>query len=376
MIYFDHNATTALDSEVLEAMLPYLTNFYGNPSSLHRHGRAVRTAVETAREQVAQLVGVSASQIIFTSGGTEANNLALKGVIDSLGGTSRLLIGATEHPSVTAMGYALKNAGHSLGILPVDNLGLVATNDLENELARNSTTLMSLMHANNETGVIENIAELAGIAKSHGVITHTDAVQSAGKAFLDFNSMNVDLMTISAHKIYGPKGIAALILNPQLNLEPLQKGGAQEDALRPGTENVAGIIGFGKAAAMAYGDLQPRIDHTAKLQTVLEESLNEIKGLNTIASKAARLSNTTGITLKQTDGEMLLMQLDQKSIAISSGSTCSSASKAPSPVLKAMGLSDTDALSAVRISFGKGNTLEEVGQFVTALKEIQFQNNL
>ena len=213
MIYFDHNATTALDADVLEAMLPYLTSFYGNPSSLHRHGRAVRSAVETARAQVAQLVGVSASHVIFTSGGTEANNLALKGIVDGLGGQSRILVGATEHPSVTKMGRELEKAGHRLSILPVDDLGLVSAEYLESDLTNNPTALMSLMHANNETGVIENITELAGIAKSHGVITHTDAVQSAGKIPLDFNVMNVDLMTLSAHKIYGPKGIGALIIN-------------------------------------------------------------------------------------------------------------------------------------------------------------------
>jgi len=370
MIYLDNNATTPIDSRVFEAMTPFLTKLYGNPSSLHRHGRFVRTAIDQAREQVAKLAGTTASQVFFSSGGTEANNLAISGVMRSSMPPQRLLVGATEHPSVLK---AAENIDYS-ELISVDSNGQVSAHYLEKLLSNSKPTMVSLMLANNETGVEQDIKVLCDVAKQHKAIFHTDAVQAAGKIRLNFDDMQLDLMTLSSHKIYGPKGIGALCVASDLNLQPMLTGGEQESALRPGTENVAGIIGFGMAAELALNEFEQRQAHIGQLQTVLESGLKEIKGLNIIAENSSRIINTTAITLEQTDGEMLLMQLDQRGIAISSGSACSSNSKAPSPVLKAMGLSDSDALSSVRISLGKDNTLEEVERFLLVMKEIQQKN--
>lgn len=367
MIYFDHNATTPIDPLVLDAMQPFLTTFYGNPSSLHRHGRAVRTAIDQAREQIANLVNVAPDQVTFTSGGTEANNLAISA--SSCSQRKHILVGSTEHPSVSAPIGQLGLSGYHVDELTVDHNGLLSIDDVRSRINK-ETGFISVMHANNETGVIHDIATLADLANQHNLIIHTDAVQSAGKILVDFQAMNVNLMSLSSHKIYGPKGVGALIHDKNTPLSPLQYGGGQEDGLRPGTENVAGLIGFGKAAELASQQLVTRSEHLLKLRNALEQGVRGIKGLHIAGETADRLPNTSQILIDNVDGEMLLMQLDQQSIAISSGSACSSNSKTPSPVLKAMGYSDKLAHSAIRVSLGQQNTLADVSEFIAALKAI------
>ncbi|MEO1889024.1 MAG: cysteine desulfurase family protein [Cycloclasticus sp.] len=367
MIYLDHNATTPIDPAVLDAMQPFLTTFYGNPSSLHRHGRAVRTALDQAREQVAKLVKVSPEQVIFTSGGTEANNLAVSSA--AFAQTKKILLGATEHPSViepikllVADGYACEEISvNQQGVIPMDSLASLINKDVG---------FISVMHANNETGVIQDISSLAEMARQNNIIIHTDAVQSAGKIPVNFMSMNVNLMSLSSHKIYGPKGVGALIHDNNTSLSPTLHGGGQEESLRPGTENVAGIIGFGKAAELASQQLVARSEHLLNLRDTLEQDIRDIKGFYIAGESANRLPNTIQILIDNVDGEMLLMQLDQKAIAVSSGSACSSNSKKPSSALKAMGYTDKLALSAIRVSLGQQNTLTDVSEFVAALKAI------
>jgi len=367
MIYFDHNATTPIDSLVLESMQPFLTTFYGNPSSLHRHGRAVRTAVDQAREQIARLVNVDPGQVVFTSGGTEANNLAISASTCSQ--HKHILVGSTEHPSVFEPIRNLGLSGYHFDALAVNHNGLLSIDDVRSRI-KEETGFISVMHANNETGVIQDMTPLADLAKQNNIIIHTDAVQSAGKILVDFKAMNINVMTLSSHKIYGPKGVGALIHDKNTPLSPLLQGGSQEDGLRPGTENVAGIIGFGKAAELASQQLFARSEHLLNLRNTLEQGIRDIKGLHIAGESANRLPNTIQILIDNVDGEMLLMQLDQKSIAVSSGSACSSNSKKPSSVLKAMGYSDKLALSAIRVSLGQQNTLTDVSEFIAALKAI------
>lgn len=368
MIYLDHNATTPIDPRVLDAMQPYLSTFYGNPSSLHRHGRAVRTAVETAREQVAQLVGVHSSQVIFTSGGTESNNLAFATASQSCR-PGDLLIGATEHPAVLEPAQALADQGWRLIQVPVDSLGQIDADQFQSLLTL-ETRFVSIMHANNETGVIQNLAALTGQVGDRDILIHADAVQSAGKIDARFDELGVHMMSLSAHKIYGPKGVGGLVFDKSVDLHPLQRGGGQEMAIRAGTENTAGIVGFGLAAELARTEMSERAEHLYTLRTELEAQIVQIPGVEIVAQSANRLPNTVQIICPGTDGEMLLMQLDQKGIAVSSGSACSSNNRAPSPVLTAMGYDRNAALSALRISLGQQNTLEQMNQFCEALRAI------
>jgi len=370
MIYFDHNATTPIHPEVLEAMMPFLTSLYGNPSSLHRHGRAVNTALEQARFQVANLVNVSADQVIFTSGGTEANNLAILGAANTQ--KPHILLGSTEHPSVLDTVASLNNKGFDATALPVNSNGLLLEETLLANMKPN-TGFISLMLANNESGVIQDISALSHSIRDKNVVFHTDAVQAVGKLNVDFNQLGVNLMSLSAHKVYGPKGVGALIHDKNTPLSALLHGGGQENGFRPGTENVASIIGFGKAAELAKQQLDARTQHLKSLQSALEQGLQDIAGLTIVANEVTRLPNTSQILMENIDGEMLLMQLDQQSVAVSSGSACSSNSKIPSAVLTAMGYADKLALSAIRISLGEQNTLDEVNTFVEKVKTIAAQ---
>ena len=371
MIYFDNNATSPIDPLVFEAMEPFLTTFYGNPSSLHRHGRVVKTAIEQARQHVANLVNVSAEQVIFTSGGTEANNLCISAAVCS--NKQHLLLGATEHPSVVEPIRQLSKKGFFFDQLAVDDNGLISIDTLKRGLSED-TGLVSIMQANNETGVLQNIAPLAALAKEKGAIVHTDAVQSVGKIPVDFNALGVNLMSISGHKIYGPKGVGAVIHDKKTSLMPMLYGGGQEMNIRPGTENAAAIIGFGRAAELAQQTLDNRSRHLLALQQALEAGVKGIEGVRVVASDVDRLPNTSQLLIESVDGEMLLMQLDQKGVAISSGSACSSNSKSPSAVLTAMGVPDKRALSAIRVSLGQQNTQQEVAEFVLVLKSVVTQS--
>jgi len=365
MIYFDHNATTPLDERVLEAMLPFLTTFYGNPSSLYRHGRLVRSAVDAAREQVAALIDAPAARLIFTSGGTEANNLALT----TQAPKSRLAISAIEHPSITEAALHLKNQGHTVDIINVDTDGYV-TAEAINRLVQTKPDLVSIMLANNETGLIQHLAAIAERLTGHGITVHTDAVQAVGKIPVSFTQLGVQLMSLSSHKIYGPKGCGALVFAKGVTINPLLIGGGQENNLRAGTENVAAIVGFGKAAELAQSELAERSAHLLKLRKCLENGLAAIPGLVIFAEHANRLPNTVQFGIPEVDGEMLLMKLDQKNIAVSSGSACASGGAEPSPVLTAMGIEAGLAKSAIRVSLGKANTEAEISKFINLLKSL------
>lgn len=368
MIYLDHNATTPVDDRVLEAMFPFLKTFYGNPSSLYRLGRVAGSAIDAAREQLAALLGVQPGQIIFTSGGTEANNLALATLAPQAG----LAVSAIEHPSVMEPALHLKSLGHQLTVLNVDANGLI-TQDAIDEVIRSKPSLVSMMLANNETGAVQNIAHYTGQLRAQGIKVHTDAVQALGKIPVDFNRLGAHLMSLSSHKIYGPKGCGALVFEKSVAINPVLLGGGQEQGLRAGTENVAAIVGFGKAAELAKIELAERHAHLLKLRKLLEQSLSAIPGLTVFAEQAERLPNTVQMGIRGIDGEMLLMQLDQKSIAVSSGSACASGLREASPVLAAMGVDPSDAKSAIRISLGKANTEADIFEFVKQLKSLSEQ---
>lgn len=361
MIYFDHNATTPLDERVVEAMLPYLHRLYGNPSSLYRLGRIARSAVDTAREQVAALVDASPAQILFTGGGTESNNLALASARGR-----RLVVSTIEHPSLSDNAHLWQDHFQSIERLPVSGHGVVEPSAVD-MLNLHEGDFVSLMLANNETGAIQDVAGLLAGAVAQGVWVHTDAVQALGKIPVSFRQLAVQLMSLSSHKIYGPKGCGALVVAEDFPLQPLQAGGDQERGWRAGTENVPAIVGFGKAAELARLEIQARGNHLIQLRGYLEQQLKAIPGLCVFAEQATRLPNTVQFGCPGVHGEMLLMQLDQHHIAVSSGSACKAGSGEVSPVLTAMGIEKSLAGSAIRISLGKDNTLEEIDQFISVL---------
>ena len=364
-IYFDHNATTPLGELVLDEMLPFMRAHYANPSSIHSQGRVARNAINIAREQVAELVNAHPSQVIFTSGGTEANNLAVKGSLRGMS-LSAVTCSAIEHPSIRdVVRYfdgTLRNSE-----LPVDSLGYIVKDALIKTCQQEKQLLASMMLANNETGTVQNISELTEVARSRGHFVHTDAVQAVGKMPVDFAKLGVHLMTISAHKIYGPKGVGALVYDKSIDVEPLVHGGGQEKNLRSGTENVAGIVGFGKAASLARSNLEKNQKYLANLQRYFEDQLRRLPNIVMFAANANRLVNTTFFSVPGIAGETLLMQLDEYGIAVTSGSACASKSDNPSHVLMAMGVEKQIARSAIRVSFGLQNTKAEIDKFFSVL---------
>jgi len=364
-VYLDHNATTPLDPRVLEAMLPYLTVHHGNPSSTHRFGRVARAAIDRAREQVAALINAHPSQVVFTSGGTEANNQAIKG-IGSVSGKGSVAISATEHPSVAEPAASLKETGWQVSVLPVDHDGRLEASVAES-LRSLRPTLVSVMWANNETGVIQDIAALGAEARACGALLHTDAVQAAGKIEVDFAASGAHLMSLSAHKINGPKGVGALIVDGTVELKPLLHGGGQEKDKRSGTENVAGIVGFGAAAELAGARVAEYASRGQELRARLESELAALGGIEIFGARAERLPNTVCFGTAGVDGETLLLNLDRHGIAVSSGSACASQHREPSPVLRAMGIEADLALSAIRVSLGHDSTEQDIETFVAAL---------
>jgi cysteine desulfurase len=366
-VYVDHNATTPLDPRVWAAMEPFLREHHANPSSIHGPGRLARAAVEQAREQVASLVNAHASQVIFTSGGTEANNLALKGVMMNYPEGGRLAVSAIEHASVMATARALAEQGCGLDIIAVNEHGQVLPSAMEAAMSAR-TRLVSVMAANNETGVIQDIAVISEIARRGGALFHCDAVQAAGRLPLDFAAAGVQLMSLSAHKIYGPKGVGALIADRGVELQPLLHGGGQERGMRGGTENVAGIVGFGMAAELAAQEWAPRAAASLRLRRHFEQRLRrELPEIAIVAEEAERLANTVMVLVPGIDGETLLLRLDQAGIAVSSGSACAAGSTEPSHVLAAMGLAEDAGRSAIRVSFGRDNIPADADAAVDAL---------
>lgn len=366
-VYLDHNATTPLHEDVLKAMLPVMQAMVGNPSSLHRFGRLQKDAIEQAREQVALLVDAHPEQVIFTSGGTEANNLLLKGLAASPA-INRIAISRVEHTSMLEPAAQLGDQC-AVDYIPVDSDGKVTAQGLKQAI-RPDTGLVSVMSANNETGVIQDVRSLAEIARAEKRWFHTDASQAAGKIDLSFKDWRVHAMTVSSHKLYGPLGAGALIVDKRLPLHALLHGGEQEHGLRAGTENVPAIAGFGAAAELAKKELSDRAVHALKLRDALERGLAQLPSVTVFAQNAARLPNTVQFGVQGFDGETLLMQLDRMGVAVSSGSACTSGKTEPSHVLEAMGVPTELALSAVRVSFGKDNASTDVEKLLQALGEI------
>jgi len=368
-IYLDHNATTPLDPRVLDAMLPYLTGPFGNPSSVHRYGRAARAAIDRARAQIAAFVGAQAAEIIFTGGGTEANNLAIKGVAATQT-PGRVLVSAVEHPAVLEPAQALVQYGWQCEHVAVDANAIVTPTALAAKL-RDDTRLVSVMSANNETGSVQPISELVATAHQHGALFHTDAVQAAGKLPLNFAASGVDLLTLTAHKFYGPKGVGALVVNKRIDLQPLLHGGGQEQGLRGGTENLAAIVGFGVAAELAQQVREARMTQVQMLRDAFECELAQQSNITIFAQGVERLANTCQFSLRGIEGETLLMALDKHGVAVSSGSACASDKTEPSHVLTAMGVPHEVAIGAIRVSFGQANSMDDVQALLGALVQIR-----
>ncbi len=366
-IYFDHNATTPLDERVLAAMLPYLQAQHGNASSRHEFGTVARKAVDDAREQVAVLVGVQPVQVIFTSGGTEANNLLIKGAAGYLK-PAQVAVSAIEHPCVAKPAQELTRQGWTLRKLAVTRQGAIDLADVDAALTT-PTGIVSVMLANNETGVIQDVAAVGERARRAKAVMHTDAVQALGKIAVDFNALNVSAMTISAHKIYGPKGAGALVVDKRLELRPLLSGGGHERGMRSGTENVPAIVGFGAACELAAGRMSDLNKHVQALRERLERGLTGM-GAVIFGAAAMRVPNTSYFALQGIDGEALVIELDKAGYAVAAGAACSSTSSEPSATLLAMGVVPAVARGAVRFSLGAGNTAEQVDGFLTALAAV------
>ena len=366
-VYFDHNATTPVDDRVFEAMLPYLRGRYGNASSRHELGTVARRAVDSARQQVAALVNVQPSQVIFVSGGTEANNLFIKGAAGYLKPT-QIAVSAIEHPCVAKPAQELGRQGWKVRKLAVSRRGEIDLADVEQAL-KEPTGIVSVMLANNETGVIQDVAAVAARARAVKAWMHTDAVQALGKIPVDFASLSVHAMTISAHKIYGPKGAAALVVDKRLQLRPIIHGGGHEQGLRSGTENVPAIVGFGAACELASGRIAELAQRQEAMRARLEQGLREMDAA-IFGENAPRISNTSYFAFKGILGETLVIELDKAGYAVAPGAACSSANPEPSATLLSMGVDPELALGAVRFSLGAGNTQPQVDEFLKALKSV------
>lgn len=364
-VYLDHNATTFLDSRVLEAMLPWMREQSGNPTSRHVFGRNARSAIEHARAQVAEACGAYTSQVVFTASGTEANNFAVKGITANQE-AAQILYSAIEHPCISRPAAALRQHGFKSQAITVSGQGKLNVEHLQLLLTK-PTNLVSVMLVNNETGAIQDIAEIAELAKRSGAFMHTDAVQGLGKLALSFTDLNVHAMTVSSHKIHGPQGAAALILDKRVDIQPLLHGGGQERGLRSGTENVAAIVGFGMACELAVANLSNFTSHTKALRDRFEQGLKSLD-VTIFSNEVSRIPNTSFFAVSGIEGETLVMALDRKGFAVASGSACSSDSTEPSHVLLAMGVSHDLARSAVRVSFGGHNTAEQVSNLLDTLK--------
>lgn len=370
-IYLDHSATTPLDGVVLEAMMPYLRENFGNPNSIHAWGRRARQAVEEARGAVASLVGAKDREVFFTGGGSEADNLAIKGTALARQQKGRHLItSAIEHHAVLDVFSWLGKQGFDVTVLSVDETGRVSPKDLERAL-RPDTTLVSIMFANNEIGILQPVAELGELCRQRDVLFHTDAVQVVGHLPLDLATLPVDLLTMSAHKMYGPKGVGALFVRRGVRIDPLVHGGGQERGLRSGTENVAGIVGFGAAARLARERLAAG-EHLkeAELRDHLLEGLLEVDDVLLTGHRTDRLPFHASVCVRFIEGEALLLRLDAAGIGASSGSACTSGSLDPSHVLLALGLDHATAHGSLRLSLGKDTSREDVDRTRAAFREI------
>jgi cysteine desulfurase len=374
-IYLDHTATTPLDPRVLEAMRPFWADTFGNPSSIHWHGRQSRKALEESRETIAAAIGARPGELFFTSGGTESDNLAITGAARKAraGGRNRVVTSAAEHHAVLDTCLALQGEGCEVSVLRPDETGRLSATSVEGSID-GCTSVVSVMHGNNEVGTITRLREIADAAHAQGALLHTDAVQTLGRIPVDVEALGADLLTISAHKLYGPRGIGALYIRRGTGVEPLLHGGGQERGTRPGTESVALAAGFAKAVEIAVAELEAESNRLARLRDALQARvIDEFPAAVVNGHPAERLPHILNISfdnrLVSLEGEMLLMNMDLLGVSVTSGSACSSGSMQPSHVLLAMGRDPQTARGTLRFSFGKGNTEEDVEEVVRRLKE-------
>src|SRR5688572_26771417 len=372
-VYLDHSATTPVDSRVLAAMMPYLTENYGNASSVHLFGQQARAAVDKSRRQIASLIGARPNEIVFTSGGTEANNLAIRGVCEAAEPHGRHIItSAIEHPSARGPIDQLEKQGWEVTRLPVYDDGIVRVEDVRDAI-RSNTALISVMLANNEIGTIQPVADIGALVRElrdgqRRLWFHTDAVQAAGRIPIDVDTLNCDLLTLSAHKMYAPKGAGALFVRRGVRLLAQNVGGHQERERRAGTEPVANIVGFGAAAELAKQEMFDRNEHTRRLRDRFESGVSQrIEDIVFNGKRESRLSHVSNISFRFIEGEGLLIHLDLQGIAVSTGSACSSGTLEPSPVIRALGRDEELARGAIRFSFGKDNTDEDVDRVLEVL---------
>lgn len=370
-VYLDHSATTPVRAEVMGAMMPYFAGQFGNPSSIHRWGREARAAVEDARAKVASLIGAAPQEIIFTSGGTEADNLAIRGTAwHKRSKGNHLITSSVEHHAVLHTCETLEKEGFKVTYLPVDKYGMIDPEDVEKAIT-DETILITIMHGQNEVGTIEPVREIGQIARRHGVTFHVDAVQSAGKIPIDVSDMNIDLLTMSSHKMYGPKGVGALYVRKGVRLSPQATGGSHERGLRAGTENVPGIVGFGEACRLAKEEMPEESLRLTRLRDrLIGGILDSIPDTVLNGHPTIRLPHHVNISLKFIEGESILLNLDLMGIGASSGSACTSGSLEPSHVLLAMGLPHELAHGSVRMTLGKGNSEEDIDYVISVLPPI------
>jgi cysteine desulfurase len=370
-VYLDHNATTPVHPEVLAAMLPYYQEKFGNPSSIHGFGREAKVALDEAREKVAQLLGVSSSEIFFTSGGTESDNLAVKGVAFANRDKGRHIVTSKiEHHAILESCKFLEKEGFTVTYLPVDSKGVINPEDLRKAL-RNDTVLVSIMYVNNEVGSIQPLEDISRIVKEKGIYLHTDAVQALGKIPVDVRKLNVDMLSVSGHKIYGPKGVGAAYIRKGVRITPWSHGGHHERSRRAGTENVPGIVGFTKAAELAFRELEDQNRHLKNLtETFYRKLVDTIPDVILNGDLNSRAVNTLNLSFKGVEGESVILSLDLKGVAVASGSACTSGTLEPSHVLSAMGITPEIAQGAIRFSFGRDNTVEDIEYVAGILPEI------
>jgi cysteine desulfurase len=372
-VYLDHNATTPLAPEVFAAMEPYLNGEYGNASSIHAWGQRAKAAVEEARESVARLLGAQTSEIVFTSGGTESNNLAIFGAVEAArtnSGVKHIVTTAIEHHAVLYPVKALERRGMRATYVPVSREGVVDPADIERAITA-ETVLITVMHANNELGAIQPIEAIAGIARDHGIVFHTDAVQSVGKIPVNAAAPGVRLLSLSAHKLYGPKGVGALYVRKGTPLRPLMYGGHHERDRRPGTENVAGIVGLGTAAELALEHGPEELERAGKLRDWLENGiLQTVPDACLNSGKSPRLPTTSSISFEGIDGEGFVIAMDLAGIACSAGAACSSGSLEPSHVLSAIGKNREEARSTIRFSLGRTTTREDIDYALEIIPQV------
>jgi cysteine desulfurase len=367
-VYLDHNATTPLDPRVLEAMLPALQGVFGNASSIHWFGQQARAALDEARARVAALIGATPQEVVFTGSGTEADNAALRGALgESRGGRRKIVCSAVEHHAVLHTARALAGEGCALETLHVGRDGVV---DLEDARARidDQTALVAVMLANNETGVIQPVAEIARLARERGALLHCDAVQAAGRLPLDVQALGADTLALSAHKLYGPKGTGALYVRRGTRLAPLLRGGSQERGRRAGTENVAGLVGFGCAAQIAREERPAEMERVGRLRDALEARLLAIDGA-AVNGSGPRVANTTNVSFAGVEAEGLLMALDLAGVAVSTGAACAAGAVSPSHVLRAMGLPPERVEASLRLSLGRFTSEDDVARAASAIAE-------